>query len=86
MNKKFISIIWGISLIIVMAITWHHGNDKTLSELELKNIEALSQYEIPGKEIRDEYCLPLEDFICTVFWRIGTGELNSTSYYGYLAK
>lgn len=58
-----------------------------LSEIQLANIEALSQIEIPGKEARDEYCEPMSDCVCTIYWQAnGNEEINSTSFFGYFPK
>lgn len=85
MNKKyFIS----VAFAVVIATTGYFGyksdyQQKKLSALQLANIEALSTPELPVEKLRDEYCERFDDYICTVYWKVGNGAVNSTSFLDY---
>jgi hypothetical protein len=63
------------------------NSNESLTETQLANIEALSGVELPGNNIRDQYCTQDNSFFCTIYWSYeGSSDINSTSYAGYRSK
>jgi len=46
----------------------------------------LSQDEMPSDNVRDQYCESMAGYICTIYWRVGSGAVNSTSYFDYWSR
>jgi hypothetical protein len=85
--KKSVTIFAGISL-VMCAVGYFSSttNDSTedLTAAQIANIEALSDVELPGNELRNRYCVEDESSICYIFWTYsGSETINETYYFGY---
>jgi hypothetical protein len=86
-RKMILSVAFALATIVGSYFSFTNGGQMVgLSEMQLANIEALSQDEMPSDNVRDQYCESMAGYICTIYWRVGSGAVNSTSYFDYWSR